>query len=919
MRVNKSQLAESLLKDNINFKIPVTGDSMSPVLRTGDVIYIEPVKAEGLDMGDILIFKTEGNMTAHRLVRILRSNGRSMFLTKGDTFSSVDMPLKEEDIIGRAYAVEKFGLALNFKKGIFSIFNRLSYALSPVSSFLYNIRRQHKGFDAAYDTGLKSNEEMFITVLLRMDFSDEKPSSDMAVILKDSVDLASVLAVARNNGISQKLYTILKKLQDNKILKFKTKSESDFLNALRNDYLHTAAKNTLLYAEFKKAINAFRDKKIEVLAMKGVALAELIYKDIGVRAMSDIDLLIKKQDIEKADNALKKIGYTAVDQSPFDGMESPDNYLTTRDYRSENPMHPSFHIHWHMVNSSIPAPYSSRIDMDGIWEEAVPVEIADVPALAMAPHHFLMHLAEHAMRATHSASKLIYLVDIASLISNPPLPPFTKGGVGGITSGGEGEYELDWHKVVKASKDYGLDIFVYNILNLVRLNTGIDVPERVLSMLKHGKRTIGERLFFNITARGYGISGLSYLVHMGMNRGISRKLLFILRTLFPPAWVLAKRHPYSCGKTYTRFYLYRFKDILSGIFSLLIGRLRKICLAFIICLPIFSISSVYADENNPPAPPFTKGGQVEITEGIREFSNEKSAAYIMESGVPEYLVASGDVLNIKIWQGFEEKKFEVTVKPTGFITVAFVEAKVSDMTISQIEAKLKKALSDYIKEPRVEVSVKEYKGRTVTVFGAIQSQSLLYALKGKTMLSKLVVLAGGFTKEADLENIQIKTAEGKVQRINLFQIMLGNEIIKDVVVDSGDTVYIPYKSEVEEKKVFLFGEIQNPGAYRLKPGLTLLQAIGGAKGYKEEALIDEIKIIRGGLDSPQIISADLKKLFEEGDLSKDVFLQTNDIVYIPRSRIGNWNAFLAKMRPTLEFLILPFAGTRVIEDVLKGK
>ncbi|MBI2455090.1 MAG: sugar transporter, partial [candidate division NC10 bacterium] len=28
--------------------------------------------------------------------------------------------------------------------------------------------------------------------------------------------------------------------------------------------------------------------------------------------------------------------------------------------------------------------------------------------------------------------------------------------------------------------------------------------------------------------------------------------------------------------------------------------------------------------------------------------------------------------------------------------------------------------------------------------------------------------------------------------------------------------------------------------------------------------------------------------------------------YIPRTRIANWNAFLAQIRPTLEFFSLPF-------------
>ena len=77
---------------------------MSPLLRTGDSIYVEPINAKDLSAGDILVYKTQGNMVAHRLIRILRSNGKFMFRTKGDTFSSADSLIREADLIGRVYA-----------------------------------------------------------------------------------------------------------------------------------------------------------------------------------------------------------------------------------------------------------------------------------------------------------------------------------------------------------------------------------------------------------------------------------------------------------------------------------------------------------------------------------------------------------------------------------------------------------------------------------------------------------------------------------------------------------------------------------------------------------------------------------------------------------------------------------------------
>jgi polysaccharide export outer membrane protein len=884
MTIDYAQLAESVLNNSTNIKVPVTGDSMSPVLRTGDTIYVEPVKAVDLSVGDILVYKTEGNMVAHRLVRILSKHGRCMFLTKGDTFSHVDNPLKESDLIGRVYAAEKLGMKLHMRKGIFSIVNRLSYLLSPLSSFLYRLRRKQKGFDAAYDTGIKSNEELFITSLLKDEFSDEKMNGKFAVLLKECSDLSLVQKLARDNGMSNMLYTVLKRLNDNNALKFKTEGELNFLNALRNDYLHTAAKNTLLYSEFGRVAASLRDEKIDALAMKGAALAELVYQDIGARSMSDIDLLIKKMDLAGTDAVFRSLGYTAVDASPFDSIENPNNYLTTRDYRSSNPSHPSFHLHWHIVNSSVPAPYSSGIDINDIWKDAVPVDIAGVKVLSMSPHHFLIHLAEHAMRVTHSASKLVYLTDVAALIKRYG-------------------NKLDWNKTVRASKDYGIDIFVRNILKLTELNTEVDIPEWVLRSLKPEKRTLMERLFFYMTARGHGVSGLSYLVHLGMNKGLLKKASIISRTLFPPAWVLAKRHPGSVGKSPLKFYLYRVKEVLSSVLLLPVRRLRKICLVLLLCMPVLAASPANA---SGPVPDMAEG--------------KRNSTYTMEAGIPEYLIAPDDVLEIRIWRGFEEKKHEVTVKPDGSIFVAYVSIKASNKTARQAEAELRKALLEYIREPRVEIMVKEYRGRTVTLLGAVQSQIRqptgpgIYSIKGKTNLSRLIIIAGGFAKEAELRNVRITSLDGIIKKVNLFAIMFAGDISKDIVVDGGDVIYVPYKAETEEYSIFILGEVNKPGIYKLTPDLTVLQSLVKAGGYKKEAMLEEIRIIRGGLENPQLIVADTRAIIERGDIAKNVFLQNKDIIYIPKTRIGDWNAFLAKLRPTLEFLTLPFTSITNIQS-----
>ncbi|MBN1255255.1 MAG: polysaccharide export protein [Deltaproteobacteria bacterium] len=121
--------------------------------------------------------------------------------------------------------------------------------------------------------------------------------------------------------------------------------------------------------------------------------------------------------------------------------------------------------------------------------------------------------------------------------------------------------------------------------------------------------------------------------------------------------------------------------------------------------------------------------------------------------------------------------------------------------------------------------------------------------------------------------------------------------------------------EWREKKVFILGEVQNPGVYNLSAGLTLLQALTMAGGYKNTAVLKDMRIIRGELDNPKLIRVNLKRT-AKGKEVKDVLLAQNDVIYVPRSAIGDWNNFInLYIRPTMEVLSLPLGGASTIKNL----
>ena len=74
-------------------------------------------------------------------------------------------------------------------------------------------------------------------------------------------------------------------------------------------------------------------------------------------------------------------------------------------------------------------------------------------------------------------------------------------------------------------------------------------------------------------------------------------------------------------------------------------------------------------------------------------------------------------------------------------------------------------------------------------------------------------------------------------------------------------------------------------------------------GYNDVAVLDDVRVIRGDARKPEVIPVDIQRLFQYGDRSQDIVLKDNDIVFVPRQRIADWNSFLTKINPTLQLLL----------------
>jgi protein involved in polysaccharide export with SLBB domain len=289
---------------------------------------------------------------------------------------------------------------------------------------------------------------------------------------------------------------------------------------------------------------------------------------------------------------------------------------------------------------------------------------------------------------------------------------------------------------------------------------------------------------------------------------------------------------------------------------------------------------------------------------------EENGVFTTKDGFPEYRVDSGDVIEITFWRGTVGEKEDVQVKPDGKISFGYIEdLYVRGLTLTQLDRLLTRNLQEFIKHPRIDVVVKEYNSKFVTFLGAVGNRTGTgpgrYKLKGKIRLLAMLSEAGGPRENANLSDVRVTRKNNQSFSVNLYKAMTQGDMSQDIVLDDGDIVYLDIISK-ESNRVYVFGEVDKPGVYTYSGSdLRIFDAVSKAGGYTVFGKPDYTKVVRGDITNPEIFSANLRRLVEEGDQSQNMLLANGDLVYVPRNAFGDINRFYKRVLPFMRLIIFP--------------
>ncbi len=103
-------------------------------------------------------------------------------------------------------------------------------------------------------------------------------------------------------------------------------------------------------------------------------------------------------------------------------------------------------------------------------------------------------------------------------------------------------------------------------------------------------------------------------------------------------------------------------------------------------------------------------------------------------------------------------------------------------------------------------------------------------------------------------------------------------------------------ADVAGNLVHVLGQVQAPSSVPVRPFMTVLQAIAGAGGFKEDAARNSVVVFRrDGARNVKVARLRLDKAIKSGDLSQDLMVGRYDIVYVPRSTVGNLDIFTRQL------------------------
>jgi Uncharacterised nucleotidyltransferase len=231
---------------------------------------------------------------------------------------------------------------------------------------------------------------------------EEEPKS-----FEGPLDWERVLALADFHGVRPQLHRALNTKQ---VLVAPPAIRAE----LDQKFKENARKSLRLTAELFGVLDCLHSAGVLAVPFKGPVLAEALYGDLALREYSDIDVLVRAEDVSKSRDALREIGFIpSIKLSP---MQERAYVANGYEYTLHGPAAKNLlEIQWNFV----PRFFSVDFDMNAILGRCESVSVSGRSVPALSNEDLFMALCVHC--AKHLWKRVCWVRDIAAMLQRSRL------------------------------------------------------------------------------------------------------------------------------------------------------------------------------------------------------------------------------------------------------------------------------------------------------------------------------------------------------------------------------------------------------------------------------------------------------------------------------------------------------------------
>jgi polysaccharide biosynthesis/export protein len=232
----------------------------------------------------------------------------------------------------------------------------------------------------------------------------------------------------------------------------------------------------------------------------------------------------------------------------------------------------------------------------------------------------------------------------------------------------------------------------------------------------------------------------------------------------------------------------------------------------------------------------------------------------------EYRIGAGDIVRIVVFQN-PDLTLETRVTEAGVVNYPLLgNIRLGGLSVTAAEKLVADGLrnGNFVRQPQVSMVVLQVRGNQASVLGQVNRPGRYPIEVADMRLTDLLATAGGTSPSgADLVVI-VGTRDGKPYRmeVDLPTLFSAGGRDRDVPILNGDTVWVD-----RQPILYIYGEVQRPGAMRLEREMTLLQALATGGGLTARGTEKGIRVHRRGADgSTQVLEPVMSDKLREGDV-----------------------------------------------------